>query len=141
MFIGWKMGKSNVVDSYTRMSGNQCSMSIFMFLDSLSFQAKEIGMPQKLFCSPDSFAPHVANVLDLEPRVPIQRIIKLTSSRAKCLQSREGTFPSAFLREFIYFPKYLFTLGKLGSSLSYFITLAREQKGKPSTEETYLQHI
>ena len=67
---------------------------------------------------PDLSAPHIARRLDLEPFVLIQKIIKLTSPGAKYLQPWVGTFPFAFLRAFIYFPKYLFALERQSFSPS-----------------------
>lgn len=70
-------------------------------------------------------APHMTRVLDLEPYVPIQRIIKLISPRAKWLQARVGTFP-------FYFPETICLLSQvfvhIGKIRVFFFPLF--QKGR-----------
>lgn len=63
---------------------------------------------------PDSFVPHIARTLDLEPYVPIQRTINLISPRAKCLQSRVRDFPLCLPERIHLLSKAMVYIGKTG---------------------------
>lgn len=77
-----------MLHEYFHVSGQSASLSKGNFSSSLTFLLLTL------------------QGVNLEPYVVVQKTRKLISRRAKCLQSRVGTFPFAFLRAFIYFPKY-----------------------------------
>lgn len=113
MSINRRMDKSNMLYSYNVISGKQCSTNIFMFLVSLVLLSKgNWHIRESLLL--DSFVPHIARTLDLEPYVPIQRTINLISPRAKCLQSRVRDFPLCLPERIHLLSKAMVYIGKTG---------------------------